>query len=330
VVHAHNWIVNSAVALRRSAAGNPPFALVLTLHDYSQVCATKRLMRSGERCPGPSPRACLSCAVEHYGPLRGAVTVTGTAAMRPWKARAVQHVVSVSRAVAHGNGVERLGVPSSVVPNFIPDDLGAAREAAAPSGVPDERPSGVPSDDPSDDQFPGKFLFFVGDLSPEKGVLTLLDAYRRLGPDRPPLVLAGRPHEGTPKRLPDGARILPGLPHDQVMAALRRCRCAVLPSIWPDPCPTTVLEAMAAGTPVITTSTGGMVDMVTDGVNGLLVPPGDVAALAGAIRRVLDDPALAARLAATGAVDVGAFRASPVAERLEAVYRSALQAVATR
>lgn len=45
VIHAHNWIINSALALRRRSVARPPYGLVLTLHDFSQVCATKRLMR---------------------------------------------------------------------------------------------------------------------------------------------------------------------------------------------------------------------------------------------------------------------------------------------
>ena len=76
------------------------------------------------------------------------------------------------------------------------------------------------------------------------------------------------------------------------------CIAAVLPSVWPDPCPTTVLEAMASGRPVVTTSVGGIIDMVTDGESGLLVPPGDERALAAAIRRVLSDGDLRSRLGA--------------------------------
>lgn len=52
VIHAHNWAVNSALALRRHSATGPRFGLVLTLHDYSQVCATKQLMRADSVCDG--------------------------------------------------------------------------------------------------------------------------------------------------------------------------------------------------------------------------------------------------------------------------------------
>ena len=87
-------------------------------------------------------------------------------------------------------------------------------------------------------------------------------------------------------------------PHEHVMAAFRRCLFAVLPSICLDACPTTVLEAMASGRPVVATTTGGIVDMIVDGENGLLVPPGDEHKLAEAMARLLNDADLRVRLAA--------------------------------
>lgn len=318
VVHAHNWAVNSVLPLRHPRSARPgrpgrvPFGLVLTLHDYSQVCSTKRLMRNGELCAGPSPGRCLPCAAGHYGPVIGTATVAATAAMRPWKRRSVDHVVSVSRAVASGNHLPDSD-RTSVIPNFIPDALvrapeqdGPGPDAAAAAALP-----GLPEKE---------FLLFVGDLSAEKGVLTLLRAYEALGPGRPELVLVGRRTPDTPATLPDGAQIQLEWAHEDVMTAFRRCTVAVLPSVWPDPCPTTVLEAMASGCPVVTTSIGGMTDMVVDAESGLLVPPGSVPALTGAIADLLADECLRARYAAAARERVLRFTATAVAERLEAVY----------
>jgi glycosyltransferase involved in cell wall biosynthesis len=164
------------------------------------------------------------------------------------------------------------------------------------------------------------FLLFVGDLSNEKGVRTLLDAYQLLGSGRPPLMLVGRLTPDTPTRLPDGAEVHLEWPHEDVQIAFRRCISAVLPSVWPDPCPTTVLEAMASGRPVVTTSVGGIGDMVVDGESGLLVPPGDELGLAAAIRRVLADGELRSRLGVGAQTKVRRFTASVVAEQLESVY----------
>ena len=128
VIHAHNWIVNSALALRRRSATRPRFGLVLTLHDYSQVCATKRLMRAGSVCEGPAIARCLPCATAHYGPIVGPVTAAATAAMRPWKHHAIDHVVSVSRAVADGNRIATarqaaLSLTSSSIRLCVPSDF---------------------------------------------------------------------------------------------------------------------------------------------------------------------------------------------------------------
>jgi glycosyltransferase involved in cell wall biosynthesis len=310
VVHAHNWIVNSAIALRRKSAGDSPFGLVLTLHDYSQVCATKRFMRQGAACDGPAPLRCLSCATAHYGAIAGPVTAVATAAMRPWKNAAIDHVVSVSRAVAVGNRIPD-GPSSSVIPNFVPDTI-ILPPAADQANRPAAEPACVIPD--------GDFLLYVGDLSVDKGVTVLLSAYDSLGPGRPPLIMIGRRTADTPTKLPLGAELHADWPHEHVLAAFRRCTVAVLPSQWPDPCPTTVLEAMASGRPVITTSIGGMIDMVDDGRSGLLVSPGSVGELGMAIERLLADGQERARLGAGALERVRSFTATAVTGQLEAVY----------
>jgi glycosyltransferase involved in cell wall biosynthesis len=310
VVHAHNWIVNSAVALRRSSPTGSRFGLVLTLHDFSHVCATKRLMRMGSACEGPAAARCLPCATAHYGLAVGSLTTAATALMRPWKNRTIDHVVCVSNAVAAGNRIPR-GPDASVIPNFVLDEIVQGRAGDGVESQAEDTPPGLPKEE---------FLLFVGELSRDKGVPTLLRAYESLGAKRPPLLLIGRRTKDTPSRLPDGAEMRTDWPHDRVMAAFRRCLFAVLPSICLDACPTTVLEAMATGRPVVATTTGGIVDMIVDGENGLLVRPGDDSELAGAMTRLLADADLRVRLAAGAHERVQGFTASSVVERLEAVY----------
>ena len=315
VVHAHNWIVNSALALRRSSLTGSRFGLVLTLHDFSQVCSTKRLMRAGSPCAGPAVARCLSCTAAHYGPALGPPIAAATALMRPWKNRAIDHVVCVSNAVAAGNRI-RPGLNASVIPNFVLDEVvvGAAGDVATgglDKGGADDIPASLPK---------GEFLLFVGELSRDKGLPALLRAYELLGVKRPPLLLVGRRTPDTPTDFPDGAQVCAQWPHEHVMAAFRRCLFAVLPSICLDACPTTVLEAMASGRPVVATATGGIVDLIADGENGLLVPPGDEGRLAQAMARLLNDPDLRARLAVGAQERVRRFTASSVVERLEGVY----------
>ena len=121
VIHAHNWIVNSLLPLRPWTKAR----MVLTLHDYSHVCAVKRLMREGVPCSGPGLLKCVSCAAQHYGPAAGTVTALSTAPAARLKERALDAVIAVSSAVAKGNGLSspKTRVTVRVIPNFIPDSL---------------------------------------------------------------------------------------------------------------------------------------------------------------------------------------------------------------
>ena len=83
---------------------------------------------------------------------------------------------------------------------------------------------------------------------------------------------------------------------------------------------TSVLDAMAAGVPVAATAAGGIPEMIEHEVTGLLAPVGDASALAAAIDRLLDDPALARRLAAAARARVRAFDVRRTVEATEAVY----------
>lgn len=299
VVHAHNWIVSSWTAL--PAAYRLP--LVLSLHDYGHVCATKRLMREDHPCEGPSPRRCLPCAGEHYGAGRGQVVYGAVRAGLPWRRRAADLFTPVSSYVAQANGLHTDGSPFEVVPNFVPDEL-LVRDLS-----------------PRDPDLPaGPYVFFAGDLSEQKGVGTLLRAWERLPGDRPALVLVGRPSMPL-DGLPDGVSVHHHWEHDRVVSGFQHALAAVLPSQWPDPCPTTVLEAMALGTPLVTTHLGGIADMVEHERSALVVAPGDVPGTTAALQRLVEDAGLRSRLAAGGRQDVRPFLQGRVAEQLEAVYR---------
>jgi len=305
VVHAHDWIVNSALG----PVARAQVPLVMTLHDYSHMCATARLMEHGkQRCSGPSLARCLSCATAQYGAARGTVTLAANTWSAWRRSNRVARFAAVSSAVATAvaqpekSWLSSARLSTEVIPNFIPDDI-----------VLDEIP-------PTDPNAP---LLYVGDLSLDKGVQTLLDAYRLLdGP--PPLVLAGRSWPGSAWTMPDGVQWLGPLPHDEVLRLFRSARAVIVPSIWDDPCPTVVLEAMAAGRPVVASAAGGIVDLVVDGVTGLLVPAGDVPALAQGISSVLRDPRAAQAFGAAGRDRAREFTVSAVVERIERLYASAI------
>ena len=145
---------------------------------------------------------------------------------------------------------------------------------------------------------------FIGMLEPYKNVVGLAAAWRRVARDVPHarLVVVGR---GTQHRvveqlvseLPGQVEHLPSLHPRGVAQALDQATLLVLPS-WPEGLGRVVIEAFARARGVVATDAGGIPDLVTDGVEGVLIPPADEDALVTALVRVLTDPSLAERLGA--------------------------------
>lgn len=110
---------------------------------------------------------------------------------------------------------------------------------------------------------------------------------------------------------------------DAMAVLLRESSVSLNPSLV-DNTPNSVLEALASGVPVVSTAVGGVPHIVADGETALLVPAGDVQAMAAAVLRLLDDTALARRLAGAGLLEVRRYAWERVAPRLLALYRVAL------
>ena len=294
IVHAHDWSISSAIGPARHS-GVP---VVLTQHDYSHVCATKRLMRGDEVCPGTSPIACVRCASSWHGPVVGPVVALANALGHHTRTRHVDTFVPVSSVVAVSTRLPGRS-PYTVIPNFIPDDLLVGEAIPCPDGP----------------------IVFVGDLSRDKGIEVLIEAHRGLG-GLPHLVLAGRVFEDTPIDLPDQVELRGLLDHASVIDLMQTACVVVVPSIVPDCCPTVVLEAMALGRPVVAAASGGIVDLVDDGVTGLLVAPGDPVVLSTALSVVVNDRDGAAAMGRRALDRARSFTASAVVGRIEELYES--------
>ena len=308
VVHAHGWITYSALTRRRA----DQHAVVHTMHDFALPCPKRNYLHlEAELCSGPGPLKCYRCAVPHYGLVKGVGLTTGLKLSTRLHS-GVDRFVAVSSAVRNAvvdSGVNR-DVPVEVVPNFF-DPSGATAAVDAP------RPDCVPAR--------GDYVLFVGALNEFKGVHLLCDIWKKNRPAAP-LVLLGNPRADTPEAatLPEGVTMVQNVPHQEVMAAFANCTLAVSPSIGPDACPTTALEAMALGKPVIGTDIGGIPDLVLDSRTGIVVPPRDELMLAEAIDSLLASPSLAAQYGAAGRDHSVGFTVEAVAQRLEGTYARAI------
>lgn len=166
----------------------------------------------------------------------------------------------------------------------------------------------------------------VARLVTSKGVDVLIRSLGHLRGDRALVIVGDGPQRGAlvalAAALGVGHRVrwTGSLSHDDVATHLMHADIAVLPSRFEE-AGRCLVEAMAARTPVVATRVGGIPCIVRDGVNGVLVPPGDPIALAGSIERVLADPALGRALVASGEATASAHSPDALAAAVLRCYR---------
>ena len=176
-------------------------------------------------------------------------------------------------------------------------------------------------------------LLYHGRVDRRKGALVLLDAFADLVRERPGLRLAvsgiGPDSDAVAERvreldLRDRVELLGYAPYDEVPAVYRRGDAFVTPT-FAEGFSSTILEAMAAGLPIVSTRAVGVVDCLRHGENALLAEPGDAASLALELRRMLDDAPLRSRLAEQALHEVRTLYSWPsVAQRIVGVYEDLL------
>jgi glycosyltransferase involved in cell wall biosynthesis len=316
VVHSQGWMTYSAAA----ALLGRTTPLLVSVRDYGYFCPNRQLLHRGGPCSGPGPAKCLSCAGAYYGRPKGWVATIGVFAGAPLLRRKLRAVHSISNYVA-----------AAMHEHFF-DGHGTSRplEALIPSFRDDERDRQHPSNDDELAGLPNEpFIVYAGQLRTAKGVEILFRAYETLA-SPPPLVLIGSPQWDGPDAFPPYANVMGRLSHAAVLAAFDRAAFAVMPSLWPEPLGSVVHEAMSRGKPVIGTNHGGHPDMIVDGENGLLVPPGDVDALAAAMQALVDDAELRAKLGAAARARSKLFDASTAIPRFGELYTRLQQISGTR
>ena len=266
----HHHITPSIIQVARQR-GIPA---VWTLHDYTLVCPNAHLFNDA------TGEICEACLPGNYYPAilrrckKGGVLPSALAALEASMHKIFKLFDHVSFYLAPSRflqgKIRQGGVPAHKLlhqPYFIPD------EHFQVNG----RDQG--------------YLLFLGKLERVKGIVPLLKAAKL---SRAPLVLAGRPDEHLEQRLPEllpaTARYVGFQDREAVKRLLAGARALVIPSIWYENQPFVILEAFAAGKPVIASDLGGMTELVAGGERGLLAAPGDAESLAAAMQSMHSRP----------------------------------------
>lgn len=272
VVHLHSLQALGAPLVEAAADAGIP--TVVTMHDFWWICARQFLVtREFQPCSLVVEAGVCACEVD-----------------RPWlEQRNARLAAALSRA-------DLVLTPSAAAAGVLrANGVDPARLRVDENGLPPAPPP--PRRPPRGDTLR---LLYTGGFNRMKGVHVLLDAAQRLA-ERPGWSLTAYdigPHlEETGfdlSSLPVDAR--PAFRPDETTAVMQAADVLVLPSVMRESHSIVTREALQHGLPVITTDTLGPEEVVDDGRNGIVVPAGDAVALAGAIARLLDDPALLQRL----------------------------------
>ncbi len=178
---------------------------------------------------------------------------------------------------------------------------------------------------------PGHAILFVGRLDERKGFPVAVEAFGILASDRPDLRLVvvgdGRDREAVDRLEPairERVAMLGAVPNDELPRYHAACDALIVPSLGGESFGIVLVEGMAAGLPIVASRIPGYDEVITDGVEGFLVPPSEPEALAAATARLLDDPALAQGMREAGRERARRFDWSVVVEEVEDAYREAV------
>jgi len=300
VVHSHGWILYSFLPLKKQL-GIP---LIVTLHSYDFICSRKNLLIDRKICNRPFTIRCVVCGLESYGLTKSFFAYLGVK-LNEKKLGLVDKYIAVSSFVKEAY-CKHLGLGDKdivVIPNF--------------HEIEEQNPEVLESQ-----MLPDDFILFVGALTPSKGIDVLLKAYRRLKTETR-LVIIGIKGPRVYYERTKNVTIIENAPDNVVNEAYEKCRFTVVPSIFPDPCPTVALEAMSRRKAIIGSDIGGLRDIIKNGESGILVRPNDPRALAKSMTYLLENPSLCSEMGEKGYVRLtNLFSAVKVIPEIENLYES--------
>jgi glycosyltransferase involved in cell wall biosynthesis len=274
IVHFHNWLPLISLAAPIAARGAGA-ATVQSIQNYRFACPKGTFFRDGEICESCLGKQIPWPAVQHgcYRDSRASSALVATALtthrMKGTMSGSIDAYVAASRFTAEK--VVVAGLPADrikIKPNFLAPDPGIG------SGS-------------------GGFAMYLGRLSPEKGIATLLKGWREV-PGGFPLKIAGTgPLQGIVEQAATDNPAIEylGYASDSVVdESIRDAAFLVLPSVNYEGFPKTIVEAFARGTPVVTSRLGAMEEAIADGVTGYHFNAGDASDLAHVVAKLSAEP----------------------------------------
>lgn len=268
VVHAHNTFPLVSPSLYW-VAGKLGVPVVQTLHNFRLMCLNALYLRDGKVCEDCTGKLPWRGVV--HGCYRGS--------------KAASAVLGGMLTLHRGLGTYQNKVSRYIALNEF------CRSKFIEGGLPAERivikPNFVDAPPPPAMQRSG--VLFVGRLSAEKGIHTLAEATKHW--PQPSLRVAGDGPEAALLDGLSGVTRFGSLPSAQVRLQMEQAAALVVPSIWYENFPRTIVEAFAAGLPVIVSRIGALADIVADGQTGLLFEPGNALDLAEKLTWAQNHPA---------------------------------------
>ena len=276
VMHVHNFFPLFSPSIF-AAAADAGVATVMTLHNYRLICASAQFMRAGAVC-----EKCLVGST-YWGAWHRCYRGSFLGSL------ALARMIDTHRRRGTWDTIGRLiALTGFAKDKFVSAGVDAARITVKPNFVPDPLVA-AQRDGPGDPRRRGGL--FVGRLSAEKGVGFLVDAWRDIDA---PLTIVGDGPEADACRdaAPPHVRFLGRRDRDEIFALMREAAFLVMPSLWYEGFPITLVEAYANGLPVLGSRLGSLIELIEEPGAGATFPAGDRAAFVELVQRALAEPAL--------------------------------------
>jgi glycosyltransferase involved in cell wall biosynthesis len=284
--------------------------IVQTLHEYRAVCPISTLYRDS--------KICIECKDRRYHNVIRHRCAGGSLMRSTWNYAEMQlsdrlGKRNITRHIAVSDHQRELLIAMGMDPHKIvtvhhPVDLPPAPKHGARSGN----------------------VLFFGRLETAKGADLLLEIAARLPGERLTIVGEGSRGDDLAKtareRGLNNVEFMGILRGEALQAAISHASCVIVPSLWPEAFGLTCIEALAHTTPVVASAIGGILETVRDGIDGFLVPPGDVDAMVDRIARLTTNPDLATQMGNAGRQRVAsAFSSGLFYRRIMTVYEDAIR-----